>query len=83
MQVDQGMERHDILKWEMYGEIPIQRGHLRYKQLQDRLQNLCIAYRDGIMGRQDFLGRIARNLHLGDRNDRNPDQENAPPNDNN
>lgn len=67
IQHDQRLERLDILKWETKGEVPIQRGLVKYRQLQQRLYNLCIAYRDGVSTRQDFLRRIAYNIHLGDK----------------
>jgi hypothetical protein len=47
MQEDQRLERLDILKLETKGEVPVQSGLVKYRQLKERLFNLCVSYRDG------------------------------------
>ena len=37
-----------------------------YRDRQERLQNLCIAYDDGQKSLEDFLRCVARNIRLGD-----------------
>jgi hypothetical protein len=66
MQMDLRLQRQEILKWETSGEIPTQRGLQKYKQLQARLQGLCVSYRDKNLTRLQFLKRIAYNIRVGD-----------------
>lgn len=48
------------------GNPPRKRTKRVYRDLQERLQNLCIAYAEGQKSLQDFLRGAARNIRLGD-----------------